>query len=99
MASLTGVPYRDIIIAAIPALFYFFCLFLSIIFQARKQNIKAIGELTDDMRLNCHRLHPLQIFAPVLLVLVLLLTPKDLSGKVGFRSCLAPSSNGVARFA
>ena len=31
----TGVPYRDIIIAAaIPALFYFFCLFLSIIFQA-----------------------------------------------------------------
>ena len=82
MASLTGVPYRDIIIAAaIPALFYFFCLFLSIIFQARKQNIEAIGELTDDMRLNRQdRLHLLQIFAPVLLVLVLLLTPKDSIG-------------------
>jgi len=82
MASLTGVPYRDIIIAAaIPALFYFFCLFLSIIFQARKQNIQAIGELTDDMRLNRQdRLHLLQIFAPVLLVLVLLLTPKDSIG-------------------
>ena len=82
MASLTGVPYRDIIIAAaIPALFYFFCLFLSIIFQARKQNIQAIGELTDDMRLTRQdRLQLLQIFGPVLLVLVLLLTPKDSVG-------------------
>ena len=82
MASLTGVPYRDIIIAAaIPALLYFLCLFLSIIFQARKQNIQAIGELTDDMRLNSQdRLHLLQIFAPVFLVLVLLLTPKDSVG-------------------
>ena len=82
MASLTGVPYRDIIIAAaIPALFYFFCLFLSIIFQARKQNIQAIGDLTDDMRLTRQdRLQLLQIFGPVLLVLVLLLTPKDSVG-------------------
>ncbi len=82
MASLTGVPYREIIIAAaIPALFYFFCLFLSVIFQARKQNIQAIGELPDDMRLNREdRLHLVQIFAPVLLVLVLLLTPKDSVG-------------------
>ena len=79
MASLTGVPYREIIIAAaIPAVFYFFCLFLSVIFQARKQNIEAVGELPDDMRLTREdRLHLVQIFAPVLLVLVLLLTPKD----------------------
>ncbi len=79
MASLTGVPYRDIIIAAtIPALFFFFCLFLSVVFQARKQNIKAVGEVTEDMRLTKQdRLHLLQIFGPVLLVLVLLLTPKD----------------------
>ena len=79
MASLTGVPYREIIIAAtIPALFFFFCLFLSVIFQARKQNIQPVGELTDEMRLNNQdRLHLLQIFGPVLLVLSLLLTPKD----------------------
>ncbi len=79
MAALTGVPYREIIIAAaIPALFYFFCLFLSVIFQARKQKIQPVGELTDDMRLEGEdRLHLVQIFAPVLLVLVLLLTPKD----------------------
>ena len=82
MASLTGVPYRDIIIAAvIPAVFYFFCLFLSVIFQARKQDIQAVGELTDDMRLTRQdRLQLLQIFGPVLLVLVLLLTPKDSVG-------------------
>ena len=79
MASLTGVPYREIIIAAtIPAIFFFFCLFLSVIFQARKQNIQPVGELTEEMRLNRHdRLHLLQIFGPVLLVLLLLLTPKD----------------------
>ncbi len=79
MASLTGVPYRDIIIAAaIPAGFYFFCLFMSVVFQARKQNIEAVGELTEDMRLTGKdKLHLMQIFAPVLLVLVLLLTPKD----------------------
>ena len=45
LASLTAVPYSKIIIAAaIPALFYFFCLFLTAVFQARKQNIEAIGE-------------------------------------------------------
>ena len=82
MASLTGVPYREIIIAAaIPALFYFFCLFLSVVFQARKQDIQSVGELSDDMRLDGNdRLHLVQIFAPVLLVLVLLLTPKDVVG-------------------
>ncbi|MFL2784871.1 MAG: TRAP transporter permease [Paracoccaceae bacterium] len=82
MASLTGVPYREIIIAAaIPALFYFFCLFLSVVFQARKQNIQAIGEVPDEMRLNSKdRLHLIQIFAPVLLVLILLLTSKDAVG-------------------
>ncbi|MDA8803909.1 TRAP transporter large permease subunit [Amylibacter sp.] len=82
MASLTGVPYREIIIAAtLPALFYFFCLFLSIMFQARKQKIEAVGELTENMKLTGEdRLHLAQIFGPVLLVLILLLTPKDAVG-------------------
>ena len=82
MSSLTAVPYREIIIAAaIPALLYFLCLFLSAIFQARKQGIEAVGEVTDDMRLTgADRLHLLQIFGPVLLVLLLLLTPKDAVG-------------------
>lgn len=82
MASLSGVPYREIIIAAsIPAALYFLCLFLSIVFQARKQKIEAVGELTDDMRLTgMDKLHLTQIFAPVLLVLILLLIPKDAVG-------------------
>ena len=79
MSSLTGVPYREIIIAAaIPALLYFFCLFLSVVFQARKQDIQPVGDAGDDMSLDrTDRLHLIQIFAPVLLVLILLLTPKD----------------------
>jgi TRAP transporter 4TM/12TM fusion protein len=82
MSAMTGVPYREIIIAAIiPALFYFFCLFLSVVFQARKQNIQPVGDVSDDMKLTGEdRLHLLQIFAPVLLVLLLLLTPKDAVG-------------------
>lgn len=79
LAALTGVPYRDVIIAAtLPAIAYFFCLFLSVVFQSRKQGIEAIGELTEDMHLTKRDLlHLAQIFLPILLILFLLLTPKD----------------------
>ncbi|MGB1160043.1 MAG: TRAP transporter permease [Alphaproteobacteria bacterium] len=82
MAALTGVAYREIVIAAIiPAVLYFFCLFLSVIFQSRKQNIGAVGKITDDMRLSgSDWLHLTQVLGPVLLILVLLLTPKDSVG-------------------
>jgi len=83
MAALTGVPYREIIIAAIiPALFYFFCLFLSVVFQARKQKIEAVGnENAEALKLTGEdKLHLAQIFGPVLLILVLLLLPKDSVG-------------------
>jgi TRAP transporter 4TM/12TM fusion protein len=79
LAALTAVPYRDVIIAAtLPAIAYFFCLFLSAVFQSRKQGIEAFGELTEDMRLTrADFLHLSQIFLPILLILFLLLTPKD----------------------
>ncbi len=82
LAAMTGVPYRDVIIAAtLPAIAYFLCLFLSASFQSRKQGIEAIGELTDDMRITrTDILHLSQIFLPILLILVLLLTPKDMVG-------------------
>lgn len=82
LAAMTGVPYRDVIIAAtLPAIAYFLCLFLSASFQSRKQGIEAIGDLTDDMRLTrTNILHLSQIFLPILLILVLLLTPKDAVG-------------------
>ena len=78
LAAMTAVPYRDVIVAAaIPAVAYFFCLFLSVIFQSRKQKIEAIGEFTDDMRLSREDVvHLLQIFLPMLLILFLLLTPQ-----------------------
>jgi TRAP transporter 4TM/12TM fusion protein len=82
LAAMTAVPYRDIIIAAtLPAVAYFVCLFLSASFQSRKQGIKAIGDLTEDMHLNGKDiLHLCQIVLPILLILLLLLTPKDAVG-------------------
>lgn len=82
LAAMTGVPYRDVIIAAtLPAIAYFLCLFLSASFQSRKQGIEAIGEMTDDMLISkTDVLHLSQIFLPILLILVLLLTPKDMVG-------------------
>jgi len=79
LAALTAVPYSEVIVAAIiPALAYFFCLFLSVVFQARKQKIKAIGVLTEDMHLDRQDiLNLIMIFAPILLILILLLTTKE----------------------
>ncbi len=82
LASLTAIPYSSVIIAAvIPAAAYFFCLFLSAVFQSRKQNITAIGEITDDMILERQDfLNLAMIFGPILTILALLLTPKDAVG-------------------
>lgn len=82
LSAMTVVPYREVIIAAsLPALAYFGCLFLTVVFQARKQGIEPVGEVTEDMRLTGEdKLHLLMIFAPILLILVLLLTPKEAVG-------------------
>jgi TRAP transporter 4TM/12TM fusion protein len=82
LAAMTGVPYREVAIAAaIPALAYFFCMFLSVMFQSRKQGIEAVGEVSDDMRMTrSDRIHMLQIALPLLLIIVLLLVPKDAIG-------------------
>lgn len=82
LAAMTGTPYGDVIVAAsLPALAYFFCLFLTASFQSRKQGIEAYGELTEDMLLSRKDiLHLFQIVLPILLILVLLLTPKDMVG-------------------
>jgi len=79
LAALTVVPYSDVIVAAIiPAAAYFFCLFLSVVFQARKQGIEAIGEMTGDMRFERQDLlNLLMIFGPILLILVLLISTKE----------------------
>ena len=82
LSAMTIVPYREVIIAAsLPALAYFGALFLTVVFQARKQGIEAVGEATDDMRLTGEdKLHLVMIFAPIFLILILLLTPKEAVG-------------------
>ena len=82
LAAITGVPYSQVIIAAaIPAAAYFLCLFLSVMFQARKQNIEALGELTADMHMSRQDILNLcTIFGPILMILFLLLTPKEAVG-------------------
>lgn len=82
VAALTTVPYSKVIIAAIiPAVAYFFCLFLSVSFQARKQGLTAIGKITDDMRLDRQDIMNLfMIFGPILLILFILLTSKESVG-------------------
>ncbi|WP_235829907.1 TRAP transporter permease [Frigidibacter oleivorans] len=82
LASMTAVPYRDVIVAAlIPAIAYFFCLFLTVVFQARRQNIQAVGEFTDEMHMSRQDiLNLVMIFAPIVLITALLLTPKETVG-------------------
>ncbi|UOA29189.1 TRAP transporter fused permease subunit [Pseudosulfitobacter sp. DSM 107133] len=82
LAAMTAVPYREVIIAAIiPSVAYFGCLFLTVVFQARKQKIEAVGDKTPDMMLNRQDLLNLvMIFGPILLILFLLVTPKEAIG-------------------
>lgn len=97
LAALTAVPYREVIIAAaIPAVAYFFCMFLSAVFQSRKQGIEAIGEVTEDMKLSrADKLNLVMIFGPILLILFLLLTPKEAIGCGLIASWLGVQSTGV----
>ena len=82
LAALTGVPYNKVIIAAIiPAIAYFLCLFLAVMFQARRQKITPIGEMTEDMHMGRQDiLNLIMIFLPILIILVLLLTSKESVG-------------------
>lgn len=83
LASMTMVPYREVITAAVlPAIAYFGALFLTVSFQARKLGLEPVGrEVTPEMRLTRDdRLHLLMIFAPIALILFLLVTSKDAIG-------------------
>lgn len=82
LAALTVVPYRLVIIAAtLPAIAYFGCLFLTILFQSRKQGIEKVGQITEDMKMTrTDWINFTMIIAPIFLIIVLLLTPKDAVG-------------------
>ena len=82
LSAMTVVPYREVIIAAaLPAIAYFGCLFLSVVFQSRKQNITPVGKITEEMILTGEDYKNLiMIFAPILLILFMLITPKETVG-------------------
>ncbi len=96
LSAMTVVPYREVIIAAvIPAVAYFGCLFLTVHFQARKQGIEAVGDKTPEMMLNGQdRLNLLMILLPILLILMLLITPKEAVGCGIFGTLLGVERSG-----
>ncbi len=79
LAALSTVPYSDVIIAAfLPAVAYFFSLFLMIVFEARRMKIRAVGQLSDDQKLDRRDwINLLMIAGPILTILILLLSTKD----------------------
>ncbi|MGB0630650.1 MAG: TRAP transporter permease [Alphaproteobacteria bacterium] len=82
LAALSAVPYSDVIVAAfLPALAYFFSLFLMVVFESRRLKIKPAGKLKDEMKLSrTEWTNLIMIAGPILIILVLLLTTKDAVG-------------------
>ena len=78
LAALSTVPYSEVIIAAfIPAVAYFFSLFLMVIFECRRMDIKAINNLTEEQKLTREDYKNLIMIAgPILVMLILLLSSK-----------------------
>lgn len=85
LAALSTVPYSDVIIAAfIPAVAYFFSLFLMVVFESRRMKIEAVRELSEDQKLTrVDYKNLIMIAGPILTILILLLSTKD-SAAVGF---------------
>jgi TRAP transporter 4TM/12TM fusion protein len=79
LAALSTVPYSDVIVAAfIPAVAYFFSLFLMVVFESRRMNIEAVKELSEDQKLTREDYKNLVMIAgPILVILILLLSTKD----------------------
>lgn len=88
LAALSTVPYSMVIIAAfLPAVAYFFSVFLVVVFEARRMDIQPIKEITEEQKLNKDDwVNLLMIVGPILVILVLLLTSKDnvATGPVAF---------------
>ncbi|MBF9044340.1 TRAP transporter fused permease subunit [Rhodobacterales bacterium HKCCE4037] len=79
LVALTAVPYTDVITAAfLPAMFFFFSIFLAVVFQARRDKVEPMTEIPEDLVMNRQdRLNLVIIFVPILTILFLLLGNKD----------------------
>ncbi|MEE3359791.1 MAG: TRAP transporter fused permease subunit [Pseudomonadota bacterium] len=82
LVALTAVPYDKVITAAIlPAMFFFFSIFLAVVFQARREKVEPMRDIPDDLLMNKQDwLNLIIIFVPIITILFLLLGNKDALG-------------------
>lgn len=92
LVALTAVPYTKVITAAfLPAIFFFFSIFLAVVFQARRENVKAMREIPGDLIMSRQDwLNLIIIFAPIFTILSLLLGNKDVISS-GFVASVLPA--------
>lgn len=87
LVALTGVPYTKVITAAfLPAMAFFFSIFLAVVFQARRERIKPMTDIPDDLIMDRQDwLNLTIILVPIGVILCLLLGNKDTvaTGMVG----------------
>ncbi|MGE4617727.1 MAG: TRAP transporter large permease subunit, partial [Gammaproteobacteria bacterium] len=79
LAALSTVPYSDVIVAAfLPAIAYFFSLFMTVIFESRRMRIEPVRTLSVEQKLTrWDYKNLLMVAGPILVILVLLLSKKD----------------------
>ncbi|MFZ5965364.1 TRAP transporter permease [Thalassococcus sp. BH17M4-6] len=92
LVALTAVPYTKVITAAfLPAMFFFFSIFLAVVFQARKERVEAMRVIPDDLIMDRQDWLNLTIIAvPILTILLLLLGNKDAMSS-GWLSAVLPA--------
>lgn len=96
LVALTAVPYTKVITAAfIPAIAFFFSIFLAVMFQARREKVEAMRTIPDDLVMARQDwLNLVIIFLPILTILFLLLGNKDAFGD-SFVASILPT--GIAQ--
>lgn len=79
LVALTAVPYTKVVIAAfLPAVAFFFSIFLAVMFQARRENIEIMERVPDDLVMQRQDWYNLIIIGvPILVIIFLLLGNKD----------------------
>lgn len=82
LVALTAVPYTKVITAAfIPAMAFFFSIFLAVMFQARKERVEPMRDIPKDLvMVRQDWTNLIIIFGPILTILFLLLGNKDAAG-------------------
>jgi len=80
LVALTAVPYNKVIIAAfIPAMCFFFSIFLAVMLQSRRDNVQAVDTVPQELEMSRQDWINLSIIlVPILVILVLLLATKDM---------------------